>query len=70
MMHSAYVIVASKRILPPFEWSIVQISKPSALPRRSLDCRLPSRVERAVMTAVCAKTQEPRLFPSGKVIES
>ena len=66
----SYVTVASRRTSPPLAWFTVQISKPSLLPRTMRDWRRPSRVERAVMTAVWAKTHEPRLLPPGKVIES
>ena len=40
---------------PPLAWLTVQTSKPSLLPRSMRDWRRPSRVERAVITAVCAK---------------
>ena len=63
--------------MPPSAWSIVQISKPSLLPRISRDCWRPSREVPARITDVCAKTHEPRLGygPSsrgivGNVIES
>merc|ERR1719310_2663159 len=55
---SVYVTVASRRTSPPLAWLTVQISNPSLLPRMRRDWRRPSRVERAVITAVCPKTEK------------
>lgn len=65
---SLYVIVASSLSFPSFAWSIVDMVKPSVLPRIRRDCRRPSRELFDPITAVCAKTHEPLLFPSGNVM--